>query len=243
MTRKTLLLLSIIAAMTATVLVCQGRVFFRWGSAAESLHTMESLGGKLAYQATVNVNGGGGQLAVFGFNRPIIQIVNDLARAFNIAHFSYAGGSMGCASVSTNGQTLRWVVLDMGSESQTLAFLIEQSDEDSRRSARPPEGQMLAAVPAYPDSKPVFFASDDNAGMSLAVSRASSNEEDVRQSMDNALIHDGWNPALPAAVGKGGPPGMKVYFKQQQICCVLVDTAEESGESRITILHKRRGMK
>jgi hypothetical protein len=244
MTKKAVYRVSILAMiMITTALVCHGRVFLRWGSAAQSARTMESLGGKIAYTAAININGGKGQLTVFGFNEPIAAVVSSVTRAFDISGFAYRGGSMGYGSVSTNGQTLRFVVIRIESQVQTLVFQIEQTDEENRRSSLPPEGQMLTVVPSYPDSLPLFFASDENAGMSMAISRTSSDMASVQQSMEQALIGAGWEHASLEPREKDVRSDMKVYIKQQEICCILVIPSETTGENRITVLHKQRGMK
>ncbi|MEK7270756.1 MAG: hypothetical protein AAB215_07450 [Planctomycetota bacterium] len=243
MTRKCACLAAILAAIMTGAVVCQGRVFFTWGAAAQSLRTLEALGGTLAYQASVTVNAGKGKLAVFAFRRPIGEVVADVTRAFAIPGFAYGGGSLGYGLVSTNGRALRFVAIRVEAQAQTIVFLVDQSDEERRRSAAPPVEALPAALPAYPGSEPVFYASDENAGMSLAISRARSEPAQVRRAMDSAMESGDWRPAHPATGAAMPGPGMRVYLKQQEICCVLVDASEKDGESRITVLHKQRGMK
>ena len=243
MVKKPHVLISVVIVILVTALVSHGRVFFRWGAAAQSLHTLEALGGTLAYQAAVNINGGKGQLTVFAFQKSIADVVRELTSAFAITGYHYSGGTMGYGSVSANGQTRTLIALQLGEPPRTIVFHTEQSDEDSRRSALPPSGPMLNDIVRFLDSTPVFFASDENAGMSVAISRTQTGEAEVRQALDMDLSGNGWQSAFPSAGGILAAPRLRVYLKQQQICCVLVDASEKQGESRITILHKQRGMK
>lgn len=243
MVKKPLFLLVTLMVIMVTALVSQGRVFFRWGSAAQSLHTLEALGGTLAYEAPVTINGGKGQLTVFAFEKPIADVVGELARAFAVTGYHYAGGTMGYGSVSANGQTRTLVAIQMGDPLRTIVFHTEQSDADRRRSASPPTGPLLTDIPEFPGSTPVFSASDENAGMSMAISRTQTGEAEVRQTLDMALAGEGWRSAFPSAGATAPAPRLRVYLKQQQVCCVLVDASERQGETRITILHKQHGMK
>jgi len=242
--------LAILIAVMATVLVSQGRVFLRWGAAAQSLKTMESLGGTAAYESSVAVNGGSGQLTVFRFDQLLREVVRNLSRTFAIPNFTYGGGSMGYGSVTADGKVLRFVAIRIEEQGKTVVFLIEQSEEDARQSKLAPAASMLSAVPSYPESKPVFFASDGNAGMSMEISRVRTDEESVRQFFATALPGAGWTYAFDPApnanvstVTAAGGPSLKVYLKKQEVCCVLVDASDVANETRITVLHKRHGLK
>lgn len=243
MVKKPLFLFVALMAMMVTALVSQGRVFFRWGAAAQSLHALEALGGTLVYEAPVSINGGKGQLTVFSFEKRIDDVAGELTRAFGMTGYHYAGGTMGYGSVSANGQTRTLVAIQLGEPLRTIVFHTEQSDEESRRSASPPTGPLLTDIPEFPGSTPVFSARDENAGMGMAISRTQTGEAEVRQALDMALAGEGWKSAFPTAGGTAPNSSLKVYLKQQQVCCVLVDASERQGETRITILHKRRGMK
>jgi len=214
------------------------------------MKTMESLGGAVAYEAAVVVNGGSGQLTVFGFDQSLREVVRGLSKAFAIPGFTYSGGSMGYGSVTADGKALGFVAIRIEEQRKTVVFQIEQSEEDRRQSSVPPAASMLRAVPSYPESTPVFFASDGNSGMSLEVSRVRADEEAVRRFFAGALPGAGWTYAFgptpdandPALAAAGGP-SLKVYLKKHQVCCVLVDASDVADETRITVLHKRHDLK
>ena len=242
--------LAIMTTIMTTVLVCQGRVFLRWGAAANSMKVIESLGGAVAYESAVDVNGGSGQLTVFGFDESLREVVRGLSKTFAIPDFTSAGGSMAYGTVTSDGKMLRFVAIRIEEQRKTVVFQIEQSEEDSRRSKLPPAASLLRAVPSYPASTPVFFASDGNSGMSMEVSRVRADEESVRQFFTDTLPRTGWTYAFDQTPDASGPviaasagPSLRVYLKKQAVCCVLVDASDVADETRITVLHKRYGLK
>ena len=60
------------------------RVFLRWKATADMRRSLEATGGLHAYSADVEVNGSGGGLSVFSFEKPIRFVLADLTRVFEI---------------------------------------------------------------------------------------------------------------------------------------------------------------
>jgi hypothetical protein len=225
--------------LLAGTIVCQGRVFIRWNAASRSTQTMETLGGKLVYEAAVTVNGGDGQVTVFGFDKAIGKIVTELAKTFGIEKSDFGGGTMAILSVDSDDRAIRLVAADLNGDNRTLVFKFEQSVADAKVSAARPTRHLMKAVPSYPGSSPQFYAKDNNTGMSVEMSSAPAQESSIREFYDSSLTGSGWTSALPGLNG-----GLAVFKKGAEICCVLVAADDNvSGGSRITVLHKPLEMK
>lgn len=254
---KFFLIATVLSAMT---IVCDARVFLRWGSRAQSTMAIEASGGKMAYETSVVVNGGKGQLTVFSFDRAISEVIRQLSKIFNTDNFNYCRKTMGYALIDSGDTVLRLIVISLDDYRQTLVFKIEQSASEFKASIKPPDRHLMKTIPGYPGSEPVFFAKDENTRMSMAISKTQSAPAGVCDFFESRLISSGWRPALVAgsalhhnktASGTGMEgisdalrgSGMAIYLKGMEICCVLVDSSEVTGENRITILHKQPGVK
>lgn len=241
MAKKLPIFFLIIAGLCSIAIVCHGRIFLRRGSRAQSFRAMETAGGKIAYQATVNLNRGRGQLTVFNFDKAIGDVVRELGQVFNSDDFNYSGGTMASATISSNDQVLRLMAIRLNDYKQTLVFKFAQSPSEFKVSCKPPTYHLMKTIPAYPGSEPVFFAKDENTRMSMAVSRTQSAPGGVREFFEARLAASGWTPALSPAK-RGSTQGMTVYLRGPEICCVFVDSSAIPGECRITLLHKQQGI-
>lgn len=214
----------------------------------------------MAYETSVVVNSGKGQLTVFSFDRAISEVIRQLSKIFNTDNFNYCRKTMGYALIDSGDSVLRLIVISLDDYRQTLVFKLEQSASEFKASIRPPDRHLMKTIPAYPGSEPVFFAEDENTRMSMAVSKTQSAPAGVRDFFESRLTSSGWTPALvaPSALHHNKivsgtatrgitdalcDSGMGVYLKGMEICCVLVDSSEGTGENRITILHKQPGVK
>jgi hypothetical protein len=217
------------------VAVCHGRVFLHWNAASQSTRAMENAVGRIAYESSVTVNGGKGQLTVFSFEKSMTEVVRELSRLFNINNFNLSDGTMAMASIEADDRVSKLLALNLGKEGQTLVLKFEQSARDAKVSMESPMQHLMKAVPGYPGSRSVFYAKDDNTEMSMEMSSAQENESTIRDFYDSSLKGSGWEPALPVRTENAG---LAVFRKGQEICCVFVDAADSSGNSTITVLHK-----
>jgi hypothetical protein len=222
------------ALLLAGAVVCHGRVFMRWTSASRSTEAIETLGCKIVYEAAITVNGGEGQITVFGFDKAIGETVVELAKTFGIAKYKFSGGTMAMLSAESDDRVIKLIAVDIGGDNRTLLFKIEQSASDAKLSGAGPTEHLMKAVPFYPDSAPLFYAKNNDTGMSLEISSARVAETSVREFYDSSLSGAGWTSAMP-----GMNSGLAVFHKGSEICCVLVAADDDApGSSKITVLHK-----
>ena len=226
------------------------RVFLRRGALANSTRTMESLGGRIAYEAPVKINGGSGQLSIFSYDEPLTTVSKKLARAFASADIAAESGTMSLATVARGNRVLRLLLLQMDSPGRTLVFAVNQSKLEFAASADPPSHHPIRQVRSFPGSKPVFFAANEETGMSLSISLVDADPRGVGIALESGLLSDGWQPALQPSEQDSTAPApppialddspMRVYLMRDQLCCTLIEPAEHAGTSRIILLHKRQ---
>ena len=231
--------------LICSVAICSARVFLRWGAASQSTRALQALGGKIAYEAAVTINGGKGQLAVLNFNRPPSALVPEIRRTFGVKQFGFAQGNTAVAVARSENTVVRLIALRLGGPDRMLVFKIEQSAADFSSSNTRPDAHLLTALPGYPGSVPEFFVKDNNTDSSLAVSTARNAPETVRDFFRTRLTGSGWTAAL-APTDKAHEllrdQSVAIYLKGHRLCCVMVSPGR-AGTSRITLLHKTQGMK
>jgi hypothetical protein len=233
----------VVFALSLAILpAAQARVFFRWGARDPSARALAEAGGRLAYQSKVRINNGAGDLSVFGFEASLDDVARDLRRLFGLPPSAFAGGSFATANATSEGRHLRFILLQPSSRVQTLVFKIEQSAEEHRASGQPPTGHLLTEVPPFPGSVPSFYMLDDSTSTAIAIASTTAAAGEVHDFYRSRLAAEGWQPALP---GTAGPTagGAVVYLRGPEICCCYADTGRDGGATRITLLHKRQGVK
>jgi hypothetical protein len=214
-------------------IVCHGRVFLRWNAASQAAQTMEKLGGKLGYEATMTVNGGRGRVMVFGFERAMAQTTRDISAAFGMEKFGGESGTMAMGSVTSGDNVTKLIAFSPGSELRTLVFMFEQSSADAKVSGAVPQHHFMEVVTPYPGSDPVFYAKNDETGLSMEISTTAGGAAEACAFFGSSLAGAGWSSPMP---GQNG--GLAVFTRGSEVCCVLVSADETGGRNRITVLHK-----
>jgi hypothetical protein len=227
----------------SVALVSQGRVFLRWRGADRTNDALEALGGALAYQAPIVVNNGTGVLSVYAFDQSVRRLGAGLNRTFHTDAFKAAHGTLAVAALKVEGRAVRLVLMRAPQKQQTLVIKIEQSPSEARASAQAPREQGLPGIPAYPGSVPVFFAKNEDTQMGLAVSTATCLPADVDAFFQARLPGLRWTPALPRQRRATRDRVMRLYHKGPDLCCVFAESIGATGGTRITLLHKRHGIK
>lgn len=161
------------------------------------------------------------------------QTTRDISAAFGIENFSGQSGTMAIGSATSGDNVSKFIAFSPGSELMTLVFMFEQSAADAKASGAVPQRHFMEVVPPYPGSDPVFYAKDDNTGMSMEISTSAGGAADARAFFDSSLASAGWHSPMPAQ-----SRGLAVFTRGTEICCVLVSADETGGKNRITVLHK-----
>ena len=230
--------------MTAVALallagVAEGKVFWLWGGSGSSALLDYSRLGKTAYETTVQINGGRGHLTVVKATaglRATLQRVRAACEHGARVDFSFADTGAGLAVVSGGQRTLKAVIIATAPE-ESLVMGLEQSESEAALSAMPPDRHMLDAVPAFPGSAPSSFLRNEDTGTALETSSCQAEAGSVADFFVSTLERDGWSPVFKGAASP--PPATQVFLKGRDICCVSVQSTEDSRETRITVLHKR----
>lgn len=231
--------LAALAVLVAAALASSGNVFVRWKAGSDSARALEAMGGKAIYRASVAVNGGKGNLAIFGFDAGFSSVVRDVAKAFGTQNSDANGATMSLLSVTTDVSVTRMLVLSLDRKDQTIVFALEQSPGEAETSAKAAVQPLPAGIPDYPGSDPLFHARDDEAAVELAVYGANAAANAVTSFYDSSLVGLGWTSLLPR--GAGG--SLVACQKGMDLCWVFVTPQPVSGKGTITVLHKRLQMK
>ena len=229
-------LLACAAGVALTAVVCQARVFLRQHAVARSVEAVQTIGGKVVYQASVSINGCPGRMTVFALDMSPADASRRIAAAFGASAFAAGGINAGAFDVIHEERRLRFILLSFEPGS-TLAVMVEQAaTEAARADAQPVE---RPSPPwRYPQSRPIFSCRNDDTGCSLYVWTAQAAPSEVREHAARALLSSGWSPALSGANGSTVPAGLLVLVKKQAVCCVSAEPAARPGETRITLLHR-----
>ncbi len=229
--------------LAGTASLSHARVFWRWGAAADSDRALEAAGGKIAYQADVNVNGGKGRLVVFAFDSLVDDVKRKLGRAFKTT-FAGTGTTMAMATVRGGGHVIRLIAIQLGDRFQTLVLKFDQTTAEHAKTGDRPKEHLMAELPAFPGSEPAFFAANEDTKMGLAVSDAAGSPDDIQGYYENHLRSEGWQRKFPPDTTQGQAlSSMRVYQRGPRICCVHAIQSSRTGRTRITLLHKRHEVK
>ena len=229
--------LLIAAAALCLLATADARVFRRWRAAAHSTGALQSIGGRISYDAAVRINGGKGRLTILSFPRGFRETAREVGRVFGEAGLERSANNMVIADITRDGRVIKLLVCRVPESRNTLVFKLDQSERDARDSRTAPDATRMGAIPLFPGSTPDFYMEDDNTRASLAVCSTTASAEAVQSFFNSRLRSEGWAP-LSAA---GSP--MTVYANGPKLCIALVDHDVNSSQTRITVLLKRRGIK
>ncbi len=210
--RQRIVLACVASALLAAV-VSEAKVYLRWGVAGNIARFVAGIGGKLAYQTEMTVNGSAASISVYGLPASSRSWANSVRSiSFN------ARGTF----TSLTGLTLSGTPLLFHYQRQTSA--------DATRK-RP------FSLPRYPQSTQAFYAHDETADMHLSILRAQAAPAQVREFYRGTMQADGWHS--PVSAMEARPEGMMVFIREQEVACVGIEQVDNRTETRITLLHKR----
>lgn len=213
------------------------RVSWHWGAASESNKALSTAGGSAVYSADIQLNGGNAHLSVFSFDLATDRLVNKLQNTFDGSSFEFKGGTMAFGLIKEGDTVLRLIILQLTAESQALVVKIEQSAADYEASIKPPNEHMIAEIPEFPGSTPVFYARNRDTALQLESSSTRSTPADVNRFYSDRLGAAGWQAPLQDA------SSLRLFMKGPAVCMVFATEPDKTGTSTITLLHKTHGVK
>ena len=228
---------ALLIIITATTI--QARVFTRWKGSSDIRGTLTGLGGKIAYNADIKINGGKAKLTVIGFTDTLGRTISDICRSLNIPPDKKAIRSHTPATsiyiIKRAQSTLRLILLKIPNKQNLLAITITQSNTDYAKSTTAPARHQITAIPVYPDSTPEFYAENKDTKLAIELSSTAAPAEAVNNFYYQTLKSAGWTPFLSDAAGS--IPAMTIYQRNAEISCIQATPTET--ETKILLLHKQ----
>lgn len=206
-----------------------GRVFWRWGGCSDAGRTLQALGATHAYAAPVVLNGRRGELSVYGLDLPLGAALRRIGKALDVPFDASPDASMVIQTVNTPSQRLHLIAIAPPDVTRTLLFVLEQSRSEADRSSASPSPAALPHVPNFPDSAPLFAATNEKARAGLAVAVTVAPVESVLHYYHEQLTGEGWMPAL-----SGRTHG--IYLKAQKVC--VVQASKRNRQTHIAVFYK-----
>jgi hypothetical protein len=234
---RTLSLTALFVVLAVTAV--QGRVFLRWDGRSDVIGSLTRLGGSLAYETQVRINGGDGKLTVVSFDDALDDIAPRIRRILSIPTPEADDTNGSLHLLRGESTTIRLLMLRIEDAGRTLAIAIEQSNAEYAASETELHSHELKALPPYPGSKPLFFAEDADTKLRVAVSETLAHADSVQLFYDRELRSKGWIPSLPDSSDAQRP--MPLYIRKSELCCIAVTPTQTSALQRITLLHKELG--
>ncbi len=227
----------IITIIILTTTSNHAKVFWRWNTTAESDNTIESIGGKVAYSAPVELNGGNGTLTVYSFAENINTVTKTLCRTFNTDKLKVKNSSMAMATITDNGTVLNLIAISMQPGGPTTLFKFEQTSKEAASSKTPPQNP-IKEIKQFPGSQTTFYAKDKETKAALAVTTAKTTVQAALDFYSSELPADGWSAPLSSANNHNPTGKLLLYQKNNQLCCIFAKKKANTKQTNITILYK-----
>ena len=234
---RTLLVMALIVVSVASVV--HGRVFSRWKGRSDVVGNLTRLGGTVAYESEIRLNGGEGRLTVLGFDDALDTINSQIRRILALPAANPGEGSSSLHILKGDTTTHRLVLLRFEQTGRALAIAIEQTHAEFLKSTKPPQTHLIKAIPPYPGSTPTFFAKDMNTKLCIAASTTTAATPAVLKFYERELNAKGWTASLTDS--RGCATAMPIYHRRSEICLLLVTAGSTPSTQQITLLHKELG--
>ncbi len=229
----------IVCVATITVTAVQGRVFLRWKGRSDVIGNLQRLGGSVAYETNVRINGGDGTLTVISFDDALDTVTPHIRSILSIPEGADGSANSSLHLLKGDTTTMRLLLLRLEQAGRTLAIAIEQSNADFAASQTSTHQHQLKALPPYPGSTPLLYAEDSDTKLRVAVSETLAHPDSIRQFYDHELKAKGWTPSLTDAEGVG--LALPLYIRRSELCCIGITPTQTTSAQRITLLHKELG--
>jgi hypothetical protein len=234
-----LLRVAAVAGLVFSSVTAEARVFDRWRAGSQSTRTLEALGGRVAYETEVRSNGGAGRMTVLRFDRGPDAVAADIERAFAVRWPEGGDAAARLVTVRDSGQVIRLLLAPAADPGRAVLFQYAQSEAQFRESGQAPPPAPVAGIPAFPGATAVSSLRNEGTGTTLAVWDADAAPAAVQEFYAGTLRAAGWRAATPGR----DDAGLAVFVRGPEICCVGVSAGRAGGPCRISLLHRRQGLK
>ena len=187
------------------------------------------------YQAPIRFNGVKADLNIYGCAMPLSAVAARLRRAFGDDwDEQQASATFLQGRIRSDVRERRVVAIAPGSWDQTVVFVVHQAPVLARQTSVTP----ATGVPCYPGSRPLWMIENDDTRTTLYLATTPQPPVAVIPAFRNQLASGGWTP-LSDDSRAGAALG---FVKGSDTCWIRCAQSATTGESTITVLHKRGKM-
>lgn len=211
------------------------RVFWGLGHTTAGLIPETDSSYRRAYQATLTINQGHGQMEVWGTARAPESVLQDLQAKIRAqgGHIAVAaGGALGWAVAVTPDGHIHRILVTAAEGQYSHVFQLSQTLNDYQQSLAPP-GRLPLEVPEVPGGQVTSYLAHDESGTALGSLRTAGDPVSVRAPYAAQLAAAGWQ-RLPAGGGDGA-----AFVREGALLLVTVKRTGAEGETLVTLAHKR----
>jgi len=194
--------------------------------------------GKTVYRTVMQINGGKADVTVVQARDGVEAFGRTLSSAGAAPQARFAGDrSLGLGIVDNGSQSLRLLALAPASPDRALVVAVAQSKQEERDSSASRAAHGIPDVPAYPGGAVTCFMRNADTRTCFETQKVPAASDAAASFYSTALVRNGWSALSPDRTAGGA--ALRVFAKGRDVCCVLVKASDWSGESVVTLLHKR----
>lgn len=235
--RTTAISICAAAAVAALVFTTQAKVYQTVGSFFDGAVLNAERLGRAVYSAVMQINGGKADVTVVGAREGVEAIGRSVHAAGTTSARFEGDGSFGLGIVDGGDKTLRFVALAPSHRAGALVVAVAQSKKEEKESRPDQAVHGVPDVPAYPGGTVTCFMRNADTRSSFETQRVPAASGAAASFYAGALARNGWTEFSPGR--PGNRTGVRLFAKGRDICCVSVKASDWSGESVVTLLHKR----
>ena len=222
-----------VLALALSAVVLHARVFLSEGGVGGDLSNPGSFGAQL-YKTLMQINGGRADVSVVACEGGLASVRATFAALNPVAGHYIAGESLGFGIATLAGETVRLVTLAPNPETPVIMVAVSQSDAEARVTKAAGVRHPLDDVPTPPGARIVSVMKNTDTRTTLERVSSRMSREGMSRYYEGAMVQKGWSRTFRTAAR----PGLSVYVKGSDLCCVRIGDADSSGESSVTLLHK-----
>ena len=228
-----------IALLLATIQpASEAKVFEIFGSGKKA-GPANRFGWTLAYQSEMNLNGVEGVVHVYGIEKELLDVLEDLRSYYSMTGRTgefFEGEPMAWGVGRDKKFAVRYFLQEGPSRATTLVYEIKQSLKEYLKTLDKPLQHQMDVIPPYPGSEPTYFMHDLGSDTALEVSSSSTSPEAVTDFYHHSLSTSGWRTRL------GDAGSMRIFEKGRELAMISASEGAD-GVTRITRVHKKLGTK
>lgn len=187
-------------------------------------------GWNLAYRASLEINGGPGDLEVLGSGfdaRETLRLLERNYRALGARVMVAGGDLLGWGLAAREGYVTRFLVVPSGRTAECVVYRLTQTVEEFRQSLAPPDRHRVGEIPVLPGSRPQWSLRNETASSAVELSTATGWTPAAAVSrLAAALASEGWTTPVPLAED-GNAPLARLYVRGRDLAVIQATPGPE----------------